>query len=82
MTKKLSALMSKMHVYYNNANNLQTLDELQAGGFYAVKHSDDSWYRYARRYVVNGEDHGVMGRKEIDLRDCKSRNVNMGVQLR
>ncbi|XP_063609243.1 tudor domain-containing protein 7-like [Penaeus indicus] len=53
MTKKLSALMSKMHVYYNNANNLQTLDELQAGGFYAVKHSDDSWYRYARRFIVN-----------------------------
>ncbi|XP_047483850.1 tudor domain-containing protein 7-like isoform X7 [Penaeus chinensis] len=66
MTKKLSALMSKMHVYYNNANNLQTLDELQAGGFYAVKHSDDSWYR-AQVSMHQGD---IVSGLFVDYGDC------------
>ncbi|XP_042881484.1 tudor domain-containing protein 7-like isoform X9 [Penaeus japonicus] len=66
MTKKLSSLMSKMQVYYNNANNLQTLDELQAGGFYAVKHSDDSWYR-AQVSMHQGD---IVSGLFVDYGDC------------
>ncbi|XP_071520267.1 tudor domain-containing protein 7B-like isoform X2 [Panulirus ornatus] len=66
MTQKLSSLMSKMQTFYDDASNYEKNMNIEVGGFYAVKHNDDTWYRAHMTMVHQDIVTGLF----VDYGDC------------
>ncbi|XP_069180436.1 tudor domain-containing protein 7B isoform X6 [Procambarus clarkii] len=66
MTKSLSTLTSELQAYYNNPIHCDDLVDIEVGEYYAVKHTDDTWYR---AHITTAQE-GIVAGLFVDFGDC------------
>lgn len=66
MSRKVTDLMEEMQRYYSTETNLKSDTDFKVGGYFAVKHSDNNWYR---AYLTMANE-GIVSGLFVDFGDC------------
>ncbi|XP_068230031.1 tudor domain-containing protein 7B isoform X2 [Palaemon carinicauda] len=66
MSRKVTDLMNEMQRYYALETNLKSDTVIKVGGYFAVKHIDNNWYR---AYLTMANE-GIVSGLFVDFGDC------------
>ncbi|XP_066990756.1 tudor domain-containing protein 7B isoform X4 [Macrobrachium rosenbergii] len=66
MSRKVTDLLEEMQRYYSTETNLKSDTDFKVGGYFAVKHSDNNWYR---AYLTMANE-GIVSGLFVDFGDC------------